>query len=200
MRADVVPNAGGDPEARWFMDYRNADGSVAEMCGNGIRVFARYLVDGGYAAPGTLRIATRDGVKTVDVPEYGDVTVDMGIVRVRDDVDGCAVEVAGRELAGVAVTAGNPHVVVDVHDSVALSALGSLADPRPSGPPTHFPTAPTSSSSRRARPVSSRFGCTNAVSARPSRAAPARAPWWPPPAPGLAVDLLPTPSTCPAGA
>ncbi len=34
-------------EAEWFMDYRNADGSVSEMCGNGVRVFARYLVDSG---------------------------------------------------------------------------------------------------------------------------------------------------------
>ncbi|MBV9290877.1 MAG: diaminopimelate epimerase, partial [Frankiales bacterium] len=65
--------------ARWFMDYRNADGSVAEMCGNGIRVFARYLVDSGYEPPGALRIDTRDGVKDVVVPASGDVTVDMGL-------------------------------------------------------------------------------------------------------------------------
>src|SRR5256885_3213057 len=63
VRADCVPGYadGADPEARWFMDYRNADGSVAEMCGNGIRVFARYLVDGGFATPGRLHVATRDG-------------------------------------------------------------------------------------------------------------------------------------------
>ena len=43
------------------MDYRNADGSVAEMCGNGVRVFARYLVEAGLAAPGELGVATRGG-------------------------------------------------------------------------------------------------------------------------------------------
>ncbi|MGH3416321.1 MAG: diaminopimelate epimerase, partial [Actinocrinis sp.] len=51
------------PGAPWFMDYRNADGSIAEMCGNGVRVFARYLVAQGLAEPGRFGVATRDGVK-----------------------------------------------------------------------------------------------------------------------------------------
>ena len=46
----------------WFMDYRNADGSVSEMCGNGIRVFARYLVDAGLVPPGEVAIETRSGL------------------------------------------------------------------------------------------------------------------------------------------
>ena len=51
------------------MDYRNADGSVAEMCGNGVRVYARYLVDAGLAEPGhAARSRTRGGVKEVHVP------------------------------------------------------------------------------------------------------------------------------------
>src|SRR5438309_11988300 len=41
--------AGGDPDVTWFMDYRNADGSAAEMCGNGIRVFAAFLLAEGLA-------------------------------------------------------------------------------------------------------------------------------------------------------
>src|ERR1700752_4095937 len=50
--------------AEWFMDYRNADGSVSEMCGNGIRVFARHLVEEGLADPNApIPIGTRDGVK-----------------------------------------------------------------------------------------------------------------------------------------
>src|SRR5437764_8980072 len=76
MPGEAVPD---DPDARWFMDYRNADGSIAEMCGNGIRVFARYLIDGGFAAPGRLHIATRDGGKTVHAGADGDITVDMRI-------------------------------------------------------------------------------------------------------------------------
>src|SRR3712207_8605964 len=38
-----------EPRAEWFMDYRNADGSIAEMCGNGIRVFTRFLLEAGLA-------------------------------------------------------------------------------------------------------------------------------------------------------
>jgi hypothetical protein len=55
-------------DAEWFMDYRNADGSIAEMCGNGVRVYARYLVEAGPLAPfGTLSLATRGGLKEVVV-------------------------------------------------------------------------------------------------------------------------------------
>ncbi|MGA8256703.1 MAG: diaminopimelate epimerase, partial [Nocardioides sp.] len=65
-------------DQHWFMDYRNADGSVSEMCGNGIRVFALHLVQEGLAdAGGPIPIETRDGVKTVTLA--GDqITVDMG--------------------------------------------------------------------------------------------------------------------------
>lgn len=71
-------------EAEWFMDYRNSDGSVAEMCGNGVRVFARYLQRAGLAAEGDLALATRAGVrrvhiaKTADDGTPGDITVGMG--------------------------------------------------------------------------------------------------------------------------
>ncbi len=68
---------GRDDDAEWFMDYHNADGSIAEMCGNGARVFARYLVEAGLAAPGDLPIGTRGGVRAVRLDATGDVTVDM---------------------------------------------------------------------------------------------------------------------------
>src|SRR3954454_12627280 len=64
-----------DLGAEWFMDYRNADGSIAEMCGNGTRVFARYLVDAGLVVPGDLPVATRAGVRAVRLGATGDVTV-----------------------------------------------------------------------------------------------------------------------------
>src|SRR4051794_36643942 len=75
VRTEGTADDGGAP---WFMDYRNADGSVAEMCGNGIRVFGRFLVDSGLAEPGRVLVGTRDGVKKLDVPASGDVTVGMG--------------------------------------------------------------------------------------------------------------------------
>ena len=95
----------GDPE--WFMDYRNADGGVAEMCGNGVRVFARYLVDSGLAAPGDLRIGTRGGVRAVHLGTSGDVTVDMGAPHVLGE---SRATVTGRTHTGLGVSMGNPHL------------------------------------------------------------------------------------------
>jgi diaminopimelate epimerase len=120
--------AAADPEgapmsdqARWFMDYRNADGSVAEMCGNGIRVFARFLVDEGLEPPGELRVATRDGVKVVRLGATGDVTVDMGPARLPGTDR--KVTVGPRSWPAVEVDMGNPHAVVFVDD---LADAGTL--------------------------------------------------------------------------
>ncbi len=65
---------GGD----WFMDYRNADGSIAEMCGNGIRVFVRYLAEAGLTDDKPVRVGTRAGVKEVVSNDDGTITADMG--------------------------------------------------------------------------------------------------------------------------
>jgi len=107
----VVPSesspAGSDGPT-WFMDHRNADGSTAEMCGNGLRLFARYLVHSGLSEPGELRIATRAGVRRTEVRGDGTVRVEMGqaIVGVRS-----MARAGGREFAGTAVSMGNPHLV-----------------------------------------------------------------------------------------
>ncbi|GAA1981482.1 diaminopimelate epimerase [Kitasatospora viridis] len=108
--------------AEWFMDYRNADGSIAEMCGNGVRVFARYLVSAGLAEPGGFTIATRAGLRAVTVAERGDVTVDMGraVLPGPDDV---RVTVGGRSWPARNVNMGNPHAVAFVAD---LAEAGNL--------------------------------------------------------------------------
>jgi diaminopimelate epimerase len=111
----------GDPSL-WFMDYRNADGSLAEMCGNGIRVFARYLVDAGLAAPGEININTRDGVKQVRLGDGGDVTVDMGVARFPGP-DTVTVGVESRVWPATSVDMGNPHAVAFV---AALADVGDL--------------------------------------------------------------------------
>jgi diaminopimelate epimerase len=115
LGADGVLRIARDPSgaAPWFMDYRNADGSLAEMCGNGIRVFARYLVDAGLAAAGELDINTRDGVKQVRLGAGGDVTVDMGAARFPGP-DGITVAVENRVWSATSVDVGNPHAVVFV--------------------------------------------------------------------------------------
>ena len=108
-------------EARWFMDYRNADGSVAEMCGNGIRVFARFLAEEGLETAREFAVATRDGVKTVRLEDDGRVTVDMGPVRLTGTAR--TVTVGERTWPATEVDVGNPHVVVFVDD---LADAGDL--------------------------------------------------------------------------
>ena len=90
----------------WFMDYRNADGSIAEMCGNGVRVFARYLQHAGWFRAGELPLGTRAGVKVVTL-EGDRVAVEMGRALVGPE---SVATVGGREFPGVAVDVGNPHL------------------------------------------------------------------------------------------
>jgi diaminopimelate epimerase len=113
-----------DDGAEWFMDYYNADGSVAEMCGNGIRVYVRYLLESGLAelADGdTLPIGTRSGVRDVQRNLTG-FQVDLG----RWALDGGEPLVRAKELPvarpGLGLDLGNPHVVVAVADESELEA------------------------------------------------------------------------------
>ncbi|PVE04248.1 diaminopimelate epimerase [Streptomyces scopuliridis RB72] len=131
-------------EAEWFMDYRNADGSIAEMCGNGVRVFARYLQRAGHVTAGDLAVATRGGVKRVHLAksadhavtgsEDGDITVRMGRAVLPDD--GVTVAVGGREWPARNVNMGNPHAVAFVDD---LAHAGDLFSGPPVSPASVYP-------------------------------------------------------------
>jgi diaminopimelate epimerase len=116
--------------AQWFMDYRNADGSLAEMCGNGVRVFARYLIEEGLACGPEIAVATRAGIRSVHAEADGQFTVDIGPVAVLGEG---AVEAGGQLLAGLAITVGNPHLAcvvdqpVEAIDLSSPRALGSAA-------------------------------------------------------------------------
>jgi diaminopimelate epimerase len=119
VRADPSAQGAVPPdhaEAEWFMDYRNADGSIAEMCGNGIRVFARYLLDHGLAGGPELDLATRAGLRHVTEEPSGDITVDMGAPALLGQ--GAAV-IGGSEYQGLAVSLGNPHLACIVNVPVA---------------------------------------------------------------------------------
>lgn len=107
-----VVRAGPD----WFMDYWNADGSSAEMCGNGVRVFARYLVEQGLAIGPEIRIGTRAG-DVVAVVGDGAISATMPTPRVYAE---SAATVRGRTFAGVAVEVGNPHLVCTADDLAAI--------------------------------------------------------------------------------
>jgi len=109
VAARHVPEWQGDPTL-WFMDYRNADGSIAQMCGNGVRVFVRYLLDEGLATGPEVPVATRAGLKPASVLPDGRVRVGMGAVRVADST--VTVTTAdGSVSTAVAVDVGNPHAV-----------------------------------------------------------------------------------------
>jgi diaminopimelate epimerase len=95
--------------AEWFMDYRNADGSLSEMCGNGSRVFARYLDATGLITDAELQIATRGGIRTVSMESDLTITVDMGIPTTPPGT--AVVTVGSRQLLAVGVMIPNPHAV-----------------------------------------------------------------------------------------
>jgi diaminopimelate epimerase len=139
--AKHVPEWRGDGEL-WFMDYRNADGSIAQMCGNGVRVFARHLVDEGLAYGPELRIATRAGLRTAELRPDGLIRVAMGPVVVAPDTVPISTD-DGRRHEAVAVDVGNPHAVSFVDDVAAVSlgtAPGYPAESFPDGVNAEFVT------------------------------------------------------------
>jgi diaminopimelate epimerase len=119
-----LPSAG-----EWFMDYRNADGSISEMCGNGIRVFALHLVQDGLADPSQpFVVGTRDGDKVISFRQahgaVGDeISVDMGV----PDLRGVSkVGADGNTWEAQDVRTGNPHAVAFVD---RLDDAGTLLTP-----------------------------------------------------------------------
>lgn len=143
---------GGDG-ADVYMDYRNADGSASQMCGNGVRCVAKYVLDRGIVTAEVVRVGTLGGVKTVRVAERGAggtvarVRVDMGrpeptgtvevevsparLVEVRAAAEagsgagglGAVVTAEHRVVTVTTLSMGNPHAVVRV-DDVARAPVG----------------------------------------------------------------------------
>ena len=135
IRTAAVGEAGAGQDAAWFMDYRNSDGSVSEMCGNGVRVFGRHLAEQGLVDPAQpVPVATRAGVKVLTFAggtPHGEITVDMGIPKVLEET---VVGAAGRTWPALHVDMGNPHAVAFLADGDDLDAVGPLLDA-----PTHDP-------------------------------------------------------------
>ncbi|WP_420364127.1 diaminopimelate epimerase [Curtobacterium aetherium] len=146
VRSDAIPEGQAilaeDPDATWFMDYHNADGSVAEMCGNGIRVFARYLTEAGLVdlAPGqTLTVGSRKGVVDIRRSSTG-FAADLGRWRLGIDGGGAddvlvRAKALDRARPGLGIDVGNPHVVVAVASEDELAGIDltyvPVLDPAP---------------------------------------------------------------------
>jgi diaminopimelate epimerase len=129
---DHIPE--GVQPGDWYMDYRNADGSIAQMCGNGVRVFAHYLRASGLEQRDEFVVGSLAGPRPVVLhsaePLTADVTVEMG--KTNQSGTGSAV-VGGRQFTGLAVDVGNPHLacVVATLTDDELASLDVAA-------PVHF--------------------------------------------------------------
>ena len=128
-----------EPNAIWFMDYYNSDGSVAEMCGNGARVFARYLIDKGLvklAEGETLSIGTRGGVRDIQANLAGFV-VDMGRWRLESDEYTVSATNLQVHRPGQGINVGNPHIVVALATNEELAGLDLSRAPIVEPAPMH---------------------------------------------------------------
>ena len=128
-----------EPSAYWFMDYRNADGSVAEMCGNGVRVFARFLTEKGLVdlpEGQVLHIGTRAGVRDIQKNKAG-FAVEMG--RWKPGAEEVLVSARGIDVPRPAqgINVGNPHLVVALASTEELDALDLSAAPLMNPSPEH---------------------------------------------------------------
>ncbi|GAB2937608.1 diaminopimelate epimerase [Rhodococcus aerolatus] len=125
------PLPDGVAEDGWFMDYRNADGSVAEMCGNGVRVFAHLVLALGLGTDTAFVVGSRAGARPVVVHRHdgstADVSVDMGPAR---SGGRASVDLAGRSWSGEVLDLGNPHLaVVDASLEADLAGLDLTGHP-----------------------------------------------------------------------
>ena len=123
-------------EADWFMDYRNADGSIAEMCGNGVRVLAQYLWETGSTSGPVVTIGTRGGVRRVHNDGDGNLTVEMGHAKPAATRQMSFVAASGHTWPATVVSVPNPHAVVFVD---SLDEPGRLLTQPELKPASAFP-------------------------------------------------------------
>ncbi|WP_346845162.1 diaminopimelate epimerase [uncultured Rothia sp.] len=144
MSSTIDPQA---PADQWFMDYHNADGSISEMCGNGVRAFVEYLrtenlinLEEGER----VNIGTRAGIKAVGRTETG-YAIDMGPwsfidgESARDSGADCIVSARGLKTnrPGLSIDMGNPHTVVALGSDGKLDGLGLESAPKVTPTPPH---------------------------------------------------------------
>lgn len=110
----------------WYMDYRNADGSIAQMCGNGVRVFAHYLRASGLESRDEFVVGSLAGPRPVVLHRWDDTTADVTVEMGKTNQLGTGEAiVGGRPFAGLAIDVGNPHLAC-VDPDLTLDELAAL--------------------------------------------------------------------------
>lgn len=139
----VLPSQVADARMRIF----NSDGSEPEMCGNGIRCFAKYVYEHGLVRKNPLRVETLRGVLSLELKLEQDsveqVVVDMGepilqaglipTTAASEQVVNYPLQVDGKEISVTAVSMGNPHCIcfVDEAEAVDLNSIGPKLETHP---------------------------------------------------------------------
>lgn len=129
VKAAHIKSWQGNPDL-WFMDFWNPDGSLAEMCGNGLRVLARYLIDEDLVPQPELSIATRAGLRQVWEQPGGSLRTQMGEAPVGEAT---WANLGERRFAAQGVSVGNPHVVVTLPEDASLNELDLRCAPQVDG-------------------------------------------------------------------
>ena len=126
--ADGVLIVSRDDSGQVGMLYRNADGSPAEMCGNGLRCVSRYAYDRGWAEEAAFTVDTAVGLRPVSVNEDGTVRAMLGMAA---DSGVASFDMAGYHVDPISV--GNPHAVIFVDDcyTTPVEAVGPLVETEP---------------------------------------------------------------------
>jgi diaminopimelate epimerase len=144
IATDRLPDAPASAAGTsFFMDYRNADGSVAEMCGNGLRVFVRYLAETGRLAGPANVIGTRAGGLATCLADDDRISVDLGVPERLDAAPSVHVAPLSEPIIARTVLMPNPHAVVDLGaatdlDSLDLTRPPILDTPLPAGQNVEF--------------------------------------------------------------
>lgn len=155
----VIRVAPGHDGTQLFMDYVNSDGSVGEMCGNGIRCLALFARAEGMSEGDDISVGTRAGTKAVSIIDRDRVRVDMGAPIFApakipvgwdgDDALHAKIELETEVVEAAVLSMGNPHAVLFVEDAQAapVTSLGPLIERHdifPNGTNVEFATVESS--------------------------------------------------------
>jgi diaminopimelate epimerase len=134
-RTSDFTESANSADAQYFMDYRNADGSISATCGNGLRVFARYLVESGLESRGQFAIGTRAGTVAVVISEtdvdFSNIAVTLG--RVSLGPMNVTVETETGSWPAVGIAGMNNHAVSVVDDIAHAGSLTEVPTALPAG-------------------------------------------------------------------